>query len=102
MKIRTGFVSNSSTSSFIVWGTYVSNEETAELGDSDFIDKIYEAGLKYGYDNEGDRMVGLSPADMKDDQTLLEFKQSIVDTLKKLGVVVAVTSLEYIEEIIVS
>lgn len=83
MKVRTGFVSNSSTTSFCIVGSYVK-----DLGD-EFEDKLYELGSKlssYGYDWSGDRYVGLSIRQMNDEETLAEFKERAKKELAGIGI----------------
>lgn len=91
MKIRNGFVSNSSTSSFCLFGAYIEEDEAirvAKLLDSKFdANNVCEAGeligtkLKLAYSNgpDGDYglYIGRSPESLKDDETGAQFKQSV-------------------------
>ena len=94
MKIRTGFVSNSSSSSFCLLGIEASNKKYGVD-----TEEIYEEIEKTDLENEnsiewdGDQYLGMSPAQMKDDETLLQFKQRIVDELKKLNITAEVSDL---------
>lgn len=81
MKIRSGFVSNSSSSSFVVFGRYNVNED----GDLN-LEKLEEAGFNYYEDKESGPCVGVDPGEMKDDETLLQFKTRIAEGLTKAGV----------------
>lgn len=107
MKIRNGFVSNSSTSSFCIYGTYVSEKVVKDIlakrekvveenKDDDYNDDycIYEllegllskSGLDFytmPYDDDG-AYVGKSWASIKDEQTGLQFKQSVKDKVKEI------------------
>jgi hypothetical protein len=97
MKIRTGFVSNSSTSSFCLFGICVDRTEAVKVAksfDSDINEKdSYEVGeiigtkLKLQYDNgpyDNDCVyLGRAPEDLKDDETGAQFKQSVKDALVK-------------------
>jgi hypothetical protein len=92
MKTRTGFVSNSSTSSFCLWGFEI---EESDVNFEDEDDRSYynahEFFTKNGIDCVCDSydqygfLVGLSPADMKEDETLAQFKVRVVDSVNKLG-----------------
>ena len=98
MKVRTNYVSNSSTSSFIVVGIVMDTDDVKECFD-DFSDekdcydflwgKIEGTDLEieHGLSNycEDDYIVGKSIMLMKDEQTLGEFKKEVFDTLKSCG-----------------
>lgn len=117
MKIRTDFVSNSSSSSFMLLGAVISY--------SDFIDLVKAAGWKpHDAENEEDFwdiaewiekktkhfltaeqagddydisevLVGADPCKMKDYETLREFKQKVVDSLAKVGVAVDASKIKF-------
>lgn len=104
MKVRTGFVSNSSSSSFCAFGVAVGmdEEELTKLGmvfteddrDSDgYIDEmgeiIYNAAdgcnLKCTYDYDSTMAyVGLEYPDMADDETMGQFKERAKVAVKKM------------------
>jgi hypothetical protein len=83
MKIRQGFVSNSSSSSFCIFGIYLNEnnyEDVCELEK-----KIEEEGLEMKYTPSDDIVVGRSYSTIKDDETGLQFKESVKEKLKKLN-----------------
>jgi hypothetical protein len=114
MKSRGGFVSNSSSSSFVLYGAYVPidldnpvilalfetavkesrwecDEETT-LEDS-VSEQSYEAaelladaaGLEYGLPEGSEPCFGLSPQSFKDDETGAEFKARARAALARIG-----------------
>jgi len=92
MKSRRGFVSNSSTSSFLIYGCYISNEdrisieeqfdtEWGDLGDAeDFPINIRPFSGADGYN----KYLGRSWDCIGDNQTGAEFKQQIKQAIEKL------------------
>jgi hypothetical protein len=104
MKIRTDFVSNSSSSSFVLWGVdFDVNELAQKLKDAGLLKEdenadeysdmpLYEffenAGFDYGESVIGDDAVvlGMRPDEMKDDETLAQFKQRVVEKLKAANI----------------
>lgn len=81
MKTRNGFVSNSSSSSFCIYGASVSADKVDE-------EKIEQMGLEvhHGDSNcyEGSVYVGRSWSGIKDDETGAQFKKNVEGLLKEL------------------
>lgn len=105
MKIRADFVSNSSSSSFVLWGVSFDTDNLVEKlrgaglvparpdDGEDHIDEDIEAFLeKIPYEDYvwgcDDNFIafGLSPAEMEETETLKEFKVRVADRLKSYGI----------------
>lgn len=91
MKIRNGFVSNSSSSSFLIYGAVVElkeeeDDEKNENAKEEFEEKVTKAGLEMHdrtYDG-GDMLIGKSWSKVGDDETGKQFKDSIEKAVEKL------------------
>jgi hypothetical protein len=99
MKIRSGFVSNSSTTSFCIYGARFDEAEVEEFADnkkkkdgdweclefSKFQKKAEKAGFELYYSGECEcAYVGRSPTTIEDDETGADFKKSTEEAMKKL------------------
>ncbi len=93
MKIRQGFVSNSSTTSFCIYGAYVSPEEDERDEDDedydeyeDMYEKVENAGLECHHmeGRSGEYCVGLGPNCIKDDETGGAFKLRVQKMIKDI------------------
>lgn len=99
MKVRTGFVSNSSSSSFAIWGASFDTDELLEVIKNQLTEEQYEMikeqdealenvwsvnGLEMYEDYEGQRVyIGRSWSDIDDDQTGKQFKNYVQKKIEK-------------------
>ena len=81
MKLRNGFVSNSSSSSFLIYGTSVDRDKVEELEA-----KAEELGMtvEYGHPDGYYGYIGLSWDAIQDSETGAQFKNKIEEAVKKL------------------
>lgn len=81
MKIRNGFVSNSSTSSFLIYGVFV---EGFSYDDCDQIMKNTNGFSYYCPEGCDGAYIGISWSDITDDETGKQFKERIEKQLREL------------------
>lgn len=88
MKFRNGFVSNSSSSSFLIYGVCLTDEELeAALGpDVDAWSHLRKAGLNYEHPDYCGHYVGLSWDAVGDDETGAQFKERARQALSAAGI----------------
>jgi hypothetical protein len=92
VKVRTGFVSNSSSSSFLIWGVYLSESKIRELLPlpEGSVYRALDERLKGtdleshspGYDSN--HYIGLSWDKVKDDETGAHFKARVQEALTRV------------------
>lgn len=88
MKIRTGFVSNSSSASFVIYGkafTVDEMEKLAQANGYDDWDDFLESKKLLGVCDEYYVFVGEDIRSIRDDETMGEFKKSVEDQLVAAG-----------------
>ncbi|MFC1454145.1 hypothetical protein ACFLQL_03095 [Verrucomicrobiota bacterium] len=103
MKRRFGFVSNSSSSSFCVFGVTIpawhEEEDYDEMDDR--LEKLLKfTGLSYSIGEEHYLHVGGAPQDMNDDETVKEFKKRIIKNLKTCFPQIKVKDIKWQSEIV--
>jgi hypothetical protein len=97
MKIRQGFVSNSSSSSFCILGVSVDNDTYDKVDSILFKDRILDVESAIN-DYDDSKYIGLNPSKMKDDETLGQFKDRIVSEAAKLGIIINKDEIDWITD----
>jgi len=90
MKIRNGFVSNSSSSSFCIYGAYINSSDFEKFGMPegadvwDWAEGLDVPGLEtHSSDYDYGFYIGRSWSSVKDDETGLQFKESVEKAIKE-------------------
>ena len=81
MKIRQGFVSNSSSTSFCIYGAWMNPLE--DVDNCKWREDLDEHLYVYHGDGWNTTAVGLSSNEIEDNETGEEFKQRVKDLIKK-------------------
>jgi len=86
MKIRHGFVSNSSSQSFCIYGVCIGAKEVGIEDDDKLMDKADEAGLftSYGPEYSDGIYIGREFSTIGDDETGKEFKEGVEKKMEEL------------------
>ena len=90
MKIRNGFVSNSSSSSFCLLGKLYSYDEFKKITGKEFPDNVLtsynidDLSYEYGIDcyNNDDIIIGFSVDQLNENLTIKKSKEKVMDKLK--------------------
>jgi len=99
MKTRSGFVSNSSSSSFCILGVSI-DAATADKLEGEWRKDPKQGRVHIEYDiSGGDGVyVGISAASIKDDETPRQIKRELIDALHSVGVDVGLDKVGWIED----
>ena len=98
MKTRSGFVSNSSSSSFCILGIEANDELFNKVGGK--YKEMRELGVQTEYAVSGgdEKYVGIDVTSMKDDETPRMLKKRLMDALNTIGVTVEYADIDFIED----
>lgn len=96
MKIRSGFISNSSSSSFCILGVEVDSETYDKVSAISYSSRTANTlEAESGISNEDLHLIGYPPSKMRDDETLGQFKDRIVAEAAKLGITIDKSKIDW-------
>jgi hypothetical protein len=95
MKIRNGFVSNSSSSSFCIMGIRITSELYYKIGKER---KPTTLDTETGISHDDVYYIGYNPDKMGEDETLGQFKDRIVTEAARIGISIEKKDLTWITD----
>lgn len=98
MKIRSGFVSNSSSSSFCILGVIVDNETYDKISSEWKTLKGTRVRTESAISGGDELYVGIPATSMKDNETPAQLKQELVTTLNSIGVNIQILDVDWHED----
>ena len=91
MKSRLGFVSNSSSSSFLIYGVYLETERLVKKHfniTGKYDDPVIPESFKAHYPfDDGSAYIGKCLSKCRDDQTMGDFKKEVRESLNKVALI---------------
>ena len=99
MKIRSGFVSNSSSSSFCILGVSVTSEQYDKVNSVRYSNRTSDTlDAHCGISDDSSYYIGYYPGKMKDDETLSQFKDRMIAAFTDVGITVDKKDIDWITD----